>query len=91
MDSEAILQTNWKPSCVLESGEDVESDFDLPADLPQPLTGLLKWGNRANSVISWSFFDTFCVSGTQDFKANLILTFKKRLVEVEVTQVGEVL
>ena len=49
MDSEAILGPKWKPRGVLESGEHVESDFDLPrtwpwplksADLPQPGTGL---------------------------------------------------
>ena len=35
-------------------------------------------------------FDTFCVYGTQNFKANLIMTFSHRLVEVEVTHDGEV-
>ena len=30
MDSEAILGPKWKPRGVLESGEHVESDFDLP-------------------------------------------------------------
>ena len=33
MDSEAILGPKWKPRGVLESGEHVKSDFDLPAHL----------------------------------------------------------
>ena len=34
------------------------------------------------------FFDTICVYGTQNFRANLILIFAHKLVEVEVTHGG---
>ena len=69
MDSETILGPKWTPRGVLESGDHVESDFDLPrtwpwplksTDLPQPGTSFAcKEENRAISVISRSFLAFF--------------------------------
>ena len=93
--SQSFLGLFWHFLCLWHSEFWGRSDCDLCAEIGWGRGHSEPWGHPKLTLgflgRSWPNFQTFCVLGTQNFKAKLIMTFARRLVEVEVTRSREVI